>query len=177
MFYIFIFIICILQFIYSNTKTGDYMNYTKLNMTNDEYVKYAESKVTSSNISTNCLIAFVVGGIICCIGELLLNIFMSFGLDKMDSSTVSIIILIFLGALLTALRLYCKIGKIAGAGSIVPITGFSNSIVSPAIEYKTEGLVLGVGANMFKIAGPVLVYGIVTSFAIGFIYWLYLVIF
>jgi len=153
------------------------MNYTKLNMTNDEYVKYAESKVKPSSIFLNCLLAFIVGGIICCIGELFCNIFMSLGFDKIESSTISTILLIFLGALLTALRLYCKIGKFAGAGSIIPITGFSNSIVSPAIEHKTEGLVLGVGANMFKVAGPVLVYGTVASFAVGFIYWLYLTIF
>lgn len=153
------------------------MDYNKLKMTKDEYLKYAEGKVTPSNIYLNCLFAFIFGGIICSIGQIFVNISMYLGVPKVEAYIISTIILIFTGALLTALRLYCKIGKIAGAGSIIPITGFSNSIVSPAIEYKTEGIVLGIGANMFKIAGPVLVYGIVSSFVVGFIYWLYLILF
>lgn len=152
------------------------MNYTKLNMTNDEYEKYAESKIKPNNIYFNCLMAFIVGGIICCIGQLFSDIFISLGFEKIEASAISTIILIFLGAALTALRLYSKIGKVAGAGSIIPITGFSNSIVAPAMEYKTEGLVLGIGANMFKIAGPVIVYGVVASFVVGFIYWISLII-
>lgn len=168
---------CIFYKILSNTIVGDYMNYTKLNMTNDEYTKYAESKVKPNTVYLNCLMAFIIGGLICCLGELFFNIFVSLKFDKIESTTISTILLILLGAALTALRLYSKIGKVAGAGSIIPITGFSNSIVAPAMEHKTEGLVLGIGANMFKVAGPVIVYGVVTSFVIGFIYWIYLTAF
>ena len=148
------------------------MNYTKMGMGDKEYNKYVSNKADKSTILKNCVIAFIVGGIICIIGQIITDITMSFGLDKEIAGTVCCIILIFIGALLTALKLYQKIGKVAGAGSIVPITGFSNSIVSPAIEYKSEGYILGMGANMFKVAGPVLVYGIGSSVILGIIYYI-----
>lgn len=149
------------------------MNYTKLNMTDQEYSDYVDSKSKKSSIARDCTWAFIVGGLICCIGQFFTNVMINYcGLEKKDATTYSTLLLIFVAAILTALKLYAKIGKYAGAGSIVPITGFSNSIVSPAIEYKTEGLILGIGANMFKVAGPVLVYGICSSMIVGFIYWI-----
>lgn len=145
---------------------------SNVNMSNQEYSDFVDTKAKKSKIGKNMLLAFLVGGIICCIGQLITNIAMSYGIDKKDATMICTIILIFLGAFLTALTLYSKLGKFAGAGSIIPITGFSNSIVAPAIEFKTEGYILGLGANMFKVAGPVLVYGITTSIIVGFIYWL-----
>lgn len=148
------------------------MNYTKLGMNTEEYNEYVKNKSKKSTIGKNCILAFVVGGFICIIGQIIKDICMFYQFDDKTSSAITSTILIFIGALLTALNLYKKIGTFAGAGSIVPITGFSNSIVSPALEYKSEGLVLGIGANMFKVAGPVLVYGISTSVLVGFIYWI-----
>ena len=148
------------------------MNYTKMGMNEKEYTKYVEAKADKSSLLKNCIIAFIIGGLICIVGQVITDIAMSYGLEKKIASTVSTISLIFIGALLTTLKLYQPLGKFAGAGSIVPITGFSNSIVSPAIEYKSEGLVLGIGANMFKVAGPVLVYGVCASVVYGLIYYM-----
>ena len=146
---------------------------TNINMTNQEYSDFIDKKAKKSPIFKDMLLAFIIGGIICMLGQLITDIFMKFGVSKDDASIITTIILIFLGAFLTSINLYSKIGKFAGAGSVIPITGFSNSVVAPAIEYKTEGYILGLGANMFKIAGPVLVYGISSSVAVGFIYWLF----
>lgn len=148
------------------------MNYTKMGMNEKEYTEYVESKAEKSSLLKNCIIAFIIGGLICVIGQVITDIAMSYGLEKKLASSVSTISLIFIGALLTTLKLYQVLGKFAGAGSIVPITGFSNSIVSPAIEYKSEGFVLGIGANMFKVAGPVLVYGVCASVVYGLIYYM-----
>ena len=145
---------------------------SNINMSNQEYSDFVDSKAKKSTIVKNLVLAFVIGGLICIIGQIIINTSMYFGIEKKDAMSICSISLIFLGAFLTAMNLYSKLGKFAGAGSIVPITGFSNSIVSPAIEFKTEGYILGLGANMFKIAGPVLVYGITTSVIVGFIYWL-----
>lgn len=150
---------------------------SNIKMTNEEYSNYVDSKAKKSPILKNFILAFIVGGIICVIGQIIYNISMHYGLDEKSSSTVTTIVLIFLGAFLTAINVYWRIGKFAGAGSAVPITGFSNSIVSPAIEFKLDGYILGLGANMFKVAGPVLVYGITTSVFVGFIYWLIKIIF
>lgn len=144
---------------------------TNLNITNSEYDDLISKNATKSSLVKNILLAFIVGGLICCLGQLISNIAMSYGLDKETASAISSISLIFIGALLTTLKLYSRIGKIAGAGSTIPITGFSNSIVSPAIEFKPEGFVFGIGANMFKIAGPVLVYGITSSVLFGLLYY------
>jgi len=120
----------------------------------------------------NIIWAFAVGGLICTLGQFILNYFVSMGLDKKSAAGASSAVLIFLSALLTGLGWYDELGKRAGAGSIVPITGFANSIVAPAMEFKREGFVFGVGAKMFVVAGPVLVYGTATAVISGFIYWL-----
>lgn len=145
---------------------------TNINMTDKEYSDFVDTKAEKSKIGKNLFFAFVVGGLICIIGQIIKNIAMYYGINEDDASTICTISLIFLGAFLTAINVYSKLGKVAGAGSIVPITGFSNSIVSPAIEFKSEGYVLGLGANMFKVAGPVLVYGITTSFFVGIVYYI-----
>jgi len=138
--------------------------------TQKEYQEYVNQKSPNSPILKNCFNAFWVGGLICTIGQLIMEICKYRGLDNEISATITSVILIFLSAFLTSLNLFNKIGKFAGAGSLVPITGFANSIVSPAIEYKSEGYVMGVGAKMFTVAGPVLVYGISTSILVGIIY-------
>ena len=124
----------------------------------------------------NCVRAFIIGGLICVIGQFILNMLIRFGVPKDDATTWLPIIMIFIGALLTGIGVYDKIAAIAGAGTIVPITGFSNSIVSPAMEFKKEGFVMGIGSKMFTIAGPVLVYGISTSIVIGIIYYILILI-
>lgn len=137
--------------------------------TPEEYNNYVEAKAPKSPILKNCLNAFWVGGLICVIGQFIFEFCKFKGLDQTASSTVVSICLIGLSAFLTAINVFNKIGKFAGAGSLVPITGFANSIVSPAIEYKSEGYVMGVGAKMFTVAGPVLVFGISASILIGII--------
>lgn len=139
-------------------------------LTPQEYEKYINTKSPNSPILKNCFNAFWVGGLICTIGQFILEYCKYINLDIQISYTIVSVILIFLSAFLTALNLFNKIGKFAGAGSLVPITGFANSIVSPAMEYKSEGYILGVGAKMFTVAGPVLVYGISTSVIVGLIY-------
>ena len=135
-----------------------------------EYQKYVNKKSPNSPIIKNCFNAFWVGGLICSIGQIILNICKSRGLSQEISSTIVSILLIGLSAFLTGLNIFNKIGKFAGAGSLIPITGFANSIVSPAMEYKSEGYVMGVGGKMFTVAGPVLVFGISTSILVGIIY-------
>lgn len=152
--------------------TGDEKMNSDINMTNKEYSDFVDTKAKKSKLFKNMFMAFLVGGIICIIGQIITNVALYYGVEKKQATIICTISLIFLGAFLTALKIYEKLGKIAGAGSVIPITGFSNSIVSPAIEYKTEGYILGIGANMFKVAGPVLVYGITTSGIIGLIYWI-----
>lgn len=127
-------------------------------------------------IFKNCVRAFIIGGLICVIGQFILNMLIRFGVPKDDATTWLPIIMIFIGAFLTGIGVYDKIAAIAGAGTIVPITGFSNSIVSPAMEFKKEGFVMGIGSKMFTIAGPVLVYGISTSIVIGIIYYILILI-
>lgn len=134
-----------------------------------EYNAYVEAKAPKSPILKDCLRAFLVGGLICSIGQFILEFCTFKGLDQTSASTIVSICLIGLSAFLTALNIFNKIGKFAGAGSLIPITGFANSIVSPAIEYKSEGYVMGVGAKMFTVAGPVLVYGISASILVGII--------
>lgn len=138
--------------------------------TQKEYEEYVNQKSPNSPIIKNCFNAFWVGGLICTIGQFIMEFCKYRGLDNEISATITSIILIFLSAFLTALNIFNKIGKFAGAGTLVPITGFSNSIVSPAMEYKSEGYVMGVGAKMFTVAGPVLVYGISTSILVAIVY-------
>lgn len=141
--------------------------------TNKNYQEYVNQKSPNSPILKNCFNSFWVGGLICTLGQFIMEICKYNGLDKTLSSTIVSISLIFLSAFLTSLNIFNKIGKFAGAGSLVPITGFANSIVSPAMEYKSEGYVMGVGAKMFTVAGPVLVYGISTSVIVGLLYLLF----
>ena len=138
---------------------------------NNEYEKIVKNKSPKPNYFKNCFWAFNVGGLICVIGQMIHNMIEAvLDINHLDASAVTTIIMIFIGALLTGLGVYDLIGKRAGAGSIVPITGFANSIVASAMEYKREGHVFGVAARMFTIAGPVLVFGITSSVIVGIIY-------
>ena len=138
-----------------------------------EYQKYVDQKSPNSPIIKNCFNAFWVGGLICTIGQIIMNICKTKGFSVEISGTIVSIILIGISAFLTSLNMFNKIGKFAGAGSLIPITGFANSIVSPAIEYKSEGYNMGVGGKMFTVAGPVLVFGISTSIIVGLIYMIF----
>lgn len=143
----------------------------KNKMTNEQYNEYVKQKTPNSKIFVNCIKAFIIGGLICVIGQLILNFFLKkANVDEESAAASASIVLVFLGALLTGLNIYPKIAKHAGAGTIVPITGFANSVVSPALEAKTEGFVLGVGAKIFTIAGPVILYGILASVVAGLCY-------
>ena len=137
--------------------------------TKQEYLDYVDQKSPNSPILKNCFNAFWVGGLICSIGQIIFDFCKYKGLDTTSSSTIVSIILIGIAAFLTGLNIFNKIGKFAGAGSLVPITGFANSIVSPAIEYKSEGYVMGDKKKMFTVAGPVLVFGISASVIVGII--------
>ena len=141
-------------------------------MTQRQYQKLVDDMAPKSPIWKDCLKAFLIGGLICTVGQLILNGYTALGLDKEQSATATSMTLVAISALLTGLSLYDNIAKHAGAGTLVPITGFANSIAAPAIEFKTEGFVLGVGAKMFTIAGPVIVYGTVASVVYGIIYWI-----
>lgn len=134
------------------------------------YQDYIDKKSPNSPFLKNCFNAFWVGGFICTIGQIIFNICKERGFDTTNSSTIVSILLISFSAILTGLNLFNKIGKFAGAGSLIPITGFANSIVSPAMEYKTEGYIMGVGGKMFTVAGPVLVFGICSAIIAGMIY-------
>lgn len=137
--------------------------------TKQEYLDYVDKKSPNSPILKNCFNAFWIGGLICTIGQLIFDFCKYKGLEDTTCSTIVSITLIGIAAILTGLNIFNKIGKFAGAGSLVPITGFANSIVSPAIEYKSEGYVMGVGGKMFTVAGPVLVFGISASVLVGII--------
>ena len=140
-----------------------------MKMTNEEYREFSEQRAPRSSWKKNMLLAFLIGGTICCIGQLLTNIYGSLGLEEESVATATSVTLIFLGVLLTGLGVYDDIARVAGAGTLVPITGFANSVAAPAIEFKTEGLVTGTGAKMFVIAGPVIVYGISASVVYGLV--------
>lgn len=127
-----------------------------------------------SPIVKNSILAFIFGGFICVIGELLLYLFLHLGLDEKTSLTLVTLSLIFIAALLTSLGIFDKIAKHAGAGTLVPVTGFSNSVVAEAIDAKSEGLILGVGSQIFTVAGPVIVYGLLSGVIYGVIYYIYL---
>ena len=142
--------------------------------TPSSYQEYVNKKSPNSPILKNCFNAFWVGGLICSIGQIIMDICKYNGLDTQVSGAIVSIILIGISALLTGFNIFNKIGKFAGAGSLVPITGFANSIVSPAMEYKSEGYVMGVGGKMFTVAGPVLVFGISTSIIVGIIYFIFM---
>ena len=141
-------------------------------MTEKEYAKLIKDLSPKSPIAKDCFHAFWIGGLICAIGQLILNGYLALGLEKDAAGTAMSMTLVALSALLTGLSLYDNIAKHAGAGTLVPITGFANAVSSAAIEFKTEGFILGVGAKMFTIAGPVIVYGTVASVVYGVIYWI-----
>lgn len=140
-----------------------------MNMTPQEYRDYIKQRSPRSPIVKDTALAFVTGGAICVLGQLLLNGFRSLGLDKTDAGTATSITLVFLAALATGLNLYNSLARFAGAGTLVPITGFANSVVSPAIDFKAEGVITGMAAKMFVIAGPVIVFGTLASVAYGVI--------
>ncbi|MGE5328602.1 MAG: stage V sporulation protein AC [Deltaproteobacteria bacterium] len=141
--------------------------------TKKEYQDYVKKKSPNTSLLKNIVWAFVVGGIICTIGEIFRNLYELNGFNNDTVSNLTSITMIFIGSFLTGINIYDEIGKRAGAGSIVPITGFANSIVSPAMEYKSEGYITGVGAKMFVIAGPVLVFGIASSVVIGILFYIF----
>lgn len=139
------------------------MKYTK-----ETYKKVVDEHTPKNKMLKNSILAFIFGGAICTIGEIIKNIFISyFSVPKDDAGVMSSVVLIALSAILTGLGIYDKLGKYGGAGTIVPITGFANSVVSPALEFKKEGYILGTAANIFKLAGPVLLFGYFASFCVG----------
>ena len=144
-----------------------------MKMTNQEYRDFAEKHAPRSPEKQNLLRSFLMGGTICLLGQLIINLYMSFGLDKESAGTAGSISLVFLGALLTGLGVYDDLARLGGAGTLVPITGFANSVAAPALEFKTEGYITGTAVKMFSIAGPVIVYGIAASVVYGFIYWIF----
>mgnify|MGYP003309514191 CR=1 FL=1 len=141
-------------------------------MTPRQYDRLVKEISPNSPILKNCIKAFLIGGGICALGQLIINGYSALGLDTEQSSTAASVTLVLLSVLLTGLSLYDNIAKHAGAGTLVPITGFANAVSSAAIEFKTEGFILGVGAKMFTIAGPVIVYGVSASVVYGLIYWI-----
>ena len=136
-------------------------------MTNEEYRRYAGRHMPRSHAGRNCLGAFLVGGAICCLGQLLLNLYGDWGLSEREAATAASVTLVFLGAALTGLGVYDDLARLGGAGTLVPITGFANSVAAPALEFKTEGLITGTAAKMFVIAGPVIVFGVGSSVLYG----------
>ena len=140
-----------------------------MDMSNQEYSKYVDQKAKKSPIWKNMLWAFVIGGLICTAGQGLLDLYKYLGLSEINAAIAVSVTLVVIAALLTGLGVFDDIAKHAGAGTLVPITGFANAMVAPALEFKSEGLVLGTGAKLFNVAGPVLVYGISTSVIYGLI--------
>lgn len=141
-------------------------------MTDKEYQKLVQKYSPKSPIWKDCFNAFWIGGLICVLGQLAMNGYLALGLEKTDASTAASMSLVALSALLTGLSLYDNIAKYAGAGTLVPITGFANAVAAPAVEFKTEGMILGTAAKMFTIAGPVIVYGTAAGVVYGLIYWI-----
>ena len=141
-------------------------------MTEKQYNALVKEMSPASPLWKDCRNAFVIGGLICALGQFFINSYTKLGLSSQDASTAASMTLVALSALLTGLSLYDNIAKHAGAGTLVPITGFANAIAAPAVEFKTEGFILGVGAKMFTIAGPVIVYGVSASVVYGLIYWI-----
>lgn len=143
-------------------------------MTDKQYARLVQEKSPNSPLLRDCAYAFAAGGMICVLGQFLMNRYTGMGLSKQDASSWVSISLVALSALLTGLSLYDDIAKYAGAGTLVPIMGFANAVAAPAVEFQTEGFILGVGAKMFTIAGPVIVYGLSASVVYGVIYWLWM---
>lgn len=142
-------------------------------MTDEEYNKYAKSRTPKSKTGKNCAKAFIFGGLICSVGEAFLKLYTYLGMSSDTASTLVTVTMIFLGTFLTGLNIYPKIAKHAGAGTLVPVTGFANSVAAPALEAKTEGYITGVGAKIFTIAGPVILFGTLASIVSGLAYYLW----
>lgn len=136
-----------------------------------DYRTYAKARAAKSKSGKNCALAFISGGSVCVLGECFFDIYKNF-IDEKTAQTLVSVTLIFIAALLTSLGIFDKIAKHAGAGTLVPITGFSNAMTSPALDTKSEGYIMGVGAKMFTVAGPVIVYGVVASVIYGVVYWI-----
>ena len=141
-------------------------------MTERDYGKLVNNLCPQSPMGKDCVGAFCIGGLICTVGQVFLNLYGNLGLDQEMAGTATSMTLVAISALLTGLSLYDNIAKYAGAGTLVPITGFANAVAAPAVEFKTEGFILGVGGKMFTIAGPVIVYGVSASVVYGLIYWI-----
>ena len=141
---------------------------------NETYNEYVESVTPKASLGMRMLKAFVTGGAICLLGQCMVNIGKRYGLDEKMAASYCSMLLVFISAILTGTGLYPLIASFGGAGALVPITGFANAIAAPAVEFKTEGFILGVGAKLFTIAGPVIVYGLSASVVYGFIYWLWM---
>ena len=140
-----------------------------MEMSKQEYQKFVQARAKSSPLVKDCVLAFVIGGGICAVGQAIMDGVMGLGLEKTDAGTATTISLVFLSALLTGLNLYNKLGRYGGAGTLVPVTGFANAVVSPAIDFKSEGMVTGMAAKMFTVAGPVIVFGVAASVVYGVI--------
>ena len=138
-----------------------------MDMSNKDYDKFVQDRAAKSPIVKNCIFAFLIGGAICTLGQAIMDGFLSLGLEKTDAGTATSVSLVALSALLTGLNLYNKLGRYGGAGTLVPITGFANAVVSPALDFKTEGIVTGMAAKMFTVAGPVIVFGTLASVVYG----------
>ena len=138
-----------------------------MEISKQEYQKFVQDRAKSSPLAKDCLLAFAIGGGICVVGQLILDGFTGLGLDKTDAGTATSISLVFLSALLTGLNLYNKLARYGGAGTLVPITGFATAVVSPAIDFKSEGFVTGMASKMFTVAGPVIVFGVTASVLYG----------
>lgn len=156
----------------SDNKIGDILNEEDEQIKQQKYNQYVKQVTPTHNWLMNQARAFLVGGIICAIGQFLNNRFMSMGFDKQTAGLYGIVCLILLSNILTGLQIYERLAKFAGAGTLVPITGFANSVAAPAIEFQKEGQVFGIGCKIFTIAGPVILYGIFTSWVLGVIYWI-----
>lgn len=148
-----------------------------MNMDKNTYKRFADAHAPRSPIGKNCINAFCIGGLICAIGQGLNDIYrLALGFPEDDAGLLASVTLVFASALLTALGIFDEIAKVAGAGTLVPITGFANAVVSPAIDSKSEGFILGVGAKIFTVAGPVLLYGILSGVIYGIIYYVHILI-
>lgn len=144
-----------------------------MDMSNRDYDKFVQARSEKSPIVKNCAFAFLIGGAICVLGQAIMDGYQALGLEKTDAGTATSITLVAISALLTGLNLYNKLGRFGGAGTLVPITGFANAVVSPAIDFKAEGFVTGMAAKMFTVAGPVIVFGVSASVIYGVILMLF----
>ena len=138
-----------------------------MDMSKKEYQQFVQDRAKKSPLLKDSTLAFLIGGAICVLGQVIMDQYMALGLSKTDASTATSVTLVFLSVLLTGLNLYNKLGRYGGAGTLVPITGFANAVASPAIDFKSEGLITGMAAKMFTVAGPVIVFGVAASAVYG----------